>query len=264
MDIGYGSTSIVKLDPFDDQIVCKELFEPQSHEYQIHREISRILGGWGVARFLAGNKWKICMERVEGPSLKSMFRSLSEEQKASIVLQLFFILYSLRHLKFNHNDLILDNIILRPRSRDCPVIKIEKTVSIDQGNGSYLIKRFEYEHRDYDVQLIDFGLSRLTLPSGQALFNPMVRDRYYAQLDEVPYFESVDLCKIFGNPLIVPLNMKNTRGYQYFRNCHFNRRYQVVPPFPDFTFDQILNSDLFRVYELSSTLLNLDSKDYEG
>jgi serine/threonine protein kinase len=180
------------------------------------------------------------MERYSGLSFTKTIEkiNLSIEDRKIILFQLTHALYEAGKIyKFNHNDLIGQNIIINinndKRENDYYTITIED-------------KKFIYDRRGLEVKIIDFGFSRITI-NDIDVYNPIMSEKYYSD-KSVPYYTSVDLCKIYGNPnLIKNINIIKLSGL--FSNCKYNpHNWAVIPPFPNITPLEIILSDIFSEF----------------
>ncbi|MHB1952227.1 MAG: protein kinase family protein [Sulfobacillus sp.] len=166
------------------------------------------------------------IEKINGATYTSLHRQLSPLEKGVLLFHLVHALAIAQDaLKFNHNDLIGNNVML---------------VRQDAGDTESITYRgtfFELPRIRYRVVITDFGFSRLTY-AGHQVCNPEMRRKYYPDQPCVPYSPSVDLCKIIGNP-----NMQSPYAdFSQFIGCRYYQSppYPVIPPFPDFTAGEVL------------------------
>lgn len=182
----------------------------------------------------------LVIEKLKGLSFTHTVKQLTDLDKQQILFQVVYILRELqRSIRFNHNDLIGQNIMLIPNSYNT-----DWKYNI---NG----KQFVLHNPKYFVKLIDFEMSRADI-NGVVMCNENIRQRFYRQGDSVPFNTSADLCKIFKNPNMASHLFDNSDYKRMFSKPGCNDSgppyFSVIPPFSSLCPDDVFASTIFNEF----------------
>lgn len=102
-------------------------------------------------------------------------RTMSCAEFRAVVFQLLFGLFTAQsECNFMHNDLHLGNIIIRDDDgcQTYHAVKVLRKTCSESGDSTTERINVVWETRGISVKMIDFGHSRISLPSGEEIYNP--------------------------------------------------------------------------------------------
>jgi len=205
--------------------------------------------------YICNNKAYLEIEKINGYTYTQLHSRLSPKEKNEILFQLTaFLKYMQENFKFNHNDLIGVNIMLVPNNMFQRDWVYDLSV-----NGK--MQRFVLNSPKYLVKLIDFEMSRCEV-DGVQFGSEYNRNRFYRDMDVVPFNSSSDFCKIFTNPNMTSHLLYNDDYQKLFKSDRYCRNsgppfFSVIPFIPkgdrlhfsDLCADDILASSIFDEFK---------------
>jgi hypothetical protein len=158
---------------------------------------------------------------------------LEIEEIQSILFQILYTLYhAQKSMEFMHNDLHFKNVLIKNLPKD-----VKQTVF-------YVNDKKFVSKLPFIIKITDFGLSRITLGNGSAIYNP-VRTKWFDP--------AADLIQLASQLKGIAINWESVENHETQKGLLSNLKKMLKKPY-NVDLDAILNHPFFES-------MNVDSSD---